>query len=72
VESPYRYFDLSASLWFRCRKARKKPGKNPEKSPHVAGFLKIIEATYFAGAFFDAFLLFFGLAVALFMVSHLS
>jgi hypothetical protein len=38
----------------------------------VAGFLKIIAATYFAGAFFDAFLLFFGLAVALFMVSRLS
>jgi hypothetical protein len=38
----------------------------------VAGFLKIITATYLAGAFFDAFLLFFGFAVALFMVSHLS
>jgi hypothetical protein len=59
-------------LWFRLRKARKKPGKTPKKSPHVAGFSKLIAATYFAGAFFDAFLLFFGLAVALFMVSHLS
>jgi len=55
-----------------CGSGVEKLEKNSKKSPHVAGFLKIIAATYFAGAFFDAFLLFFGLAVALFMVSRLS
>jgi hypothetical protein len=73
VESPYRYFDLSGSLWFRRKKARKMTEKKTRKKTRVrAGFLKFTEATYLAGAFFDAFLLFFGFAVALFMVSHLS
>ena len=46
--------------------------KTRKKTRVRAGFLKFTEATYLAGAFFDAFLLFFGFAVALFMVSHLS
>jgi hypothetical protein len=58
-----------------CGSGGEKPEKNrknPKKKPAHGGLFKSIEATYLAGAFFDAFLLFFGFAVALFMVSHLS
>jgi hypothetical protein len=39
-----------------------------KKSPLEAGFLKISAAIHFAGVFLAGFLLFFGLAVALFMM----
>ena len=60
---------LSPSILFRRIGSRRDGQNNGDvKKPAWSGLFKKSAAIYFAGVFLAGFLLFFGLAVALFMV----